>query len=244
MSEVKVGSMRLTDAELQAAMKRKAEGANYIGAGDNILDFGKGSSFIDEANTGKMFGLMLKNTGANDILVAICPGFRNEAAKIKTSAGNAVDAIITDGTVTVGSGGDAKTLVITGTPREVGVLLGYVKNNPTRISALSVKVSDPGQLDEPFILRTETPWEVAREVQVIPSNYLNQSDSNQTLAKIEDLSDWKLSDMDFLIYRVRAGKTVNLTFTFGASHDLAKGLNKKAGDAKMNVASAYLSRTK
>ncbi len=44
--------------------------------------------------------------------------------------------------------------------------------------------------------------------------------------------------MDTLLYTIRKGRTVTLTFLFGASLDTAKGLEKSALLANQNIAIA------
>ena len=237
----RVGTMVISDAELKQAMKARAEGANYTGAGDNLLDFGRASSFIDEARSGKTFSMALKNEGVNDIFVAICPGYFTDPADIKTAAGVPADAIIKDGVIVIDAGQPTeKTLRVTGSPRPASTLLGYVQNIPSRLVGISVRVSDSAQLDEPLILRSETPFEVASEVQVIPSDFQLSADSNENLVRLDNLGDWTLSSQNILLYKVRAGKTATLSMVFGASLNIVKGVNNKAEEARLNVAGAFL----
>lgn len=230
----KVGAIQISDELMQKALQGKAEGSNYTGAGDNLLDFGSASSFLDENKTGKKHQVKIQNTGTEDIRLALFPAFFTDPALIKT--GIAVDAILADGEITVSAN---KKAVVSGAPRPVVNLLGYLKNNPTRIQSIHLKVDAASQLDESFLLRSESPFASAREVQRYPSDYQKSSDSNQNVIVIDDISDWVLSDSNALIYTVRAGRTVNISFTFGTSLDASKGLEKKATEAAINVAVMY-----
>lgn len=222
----KVGSIPLQDAAIQKALANKAEGSNYVGAGDNLIDFHSASSFINEDNSGKRFQIKISNAGASDCKINLNPA----------AAANGYLALV-EGEVRATDGTGAVTA--SGSPRAITTLLAYIKANPTRIQQIKLKVDDPDQLDEPIVLRKETPWMSYTEEQRVPSDFQSSDTNNENMATIDDVHGWMFSPMDTLLYSVRAGRTVNISVTFGGSLDCAKGLNAKAKEAAENVTLAY-----
>ena len=69
-----------SEQELEQSFDRNANGAVYTGAGDFSLDFESSSSFANETASKRSFSVELKNTGAEDVVVALCPAHYNDAA--------------------------------------------------------------------------------------------------------------------------------------------------------------------
>ncbi len=62
-------------SNVQRIVKTKAEGSNYIGVGDNLLDFGAANSFLKEDGCGKIFSINIANqSSSDDIKVALFAG--------------------------------------------------------------------------------------------------------------------------------------------------------------------------
>ena len=219
----KVGSVVINDQLLEEAMQAKAEGSTYTGAGDNLVNFGAANSFINEDESAKRVNIVLENKGAqpkdiqfNDILEAV------------------------DGAVLLKEGTIEENLTAKGSPRTCNVLTKYVHTCPTRIRSIKLNATDASQLDFPIRYRQENPWtKNAVEVERIPSNYQSQDTNNPNMVEVKDIADWMLSDLSTIIYTVGAGQKVTVSILFGASVDLAAGLNKKAKDAALTVAAAY-----
>lgn len=220
----KVGSVVVDDSLLEEAMKQKAEGQTYTGAGDNLIDFGSARSFMNEDDSAKRVNIVLKNDSNadvdiqfNDILDAV-----EDAVKLK------------EGTV-------SENVTAKGTPRSCDVLAKYIHVCPTRIRSIKLSAKETSQLDKPLRYIQENPFtKHATEVERIPSNYLSSDTNNPNMVEVRDISDWQLSDLSTIVYTVGAKQEVTVTILFGASLDIAGALGKKAKDAAMTVAAAYL----
>lgn len=227
--EIKVGDIKLTEAQIQSALKARAEGNPlYYGKGDTLLDFGAASSFLDENETGKRFSMRIVNAGDTDQKVQ----FNEIIADLENAE------IIAEGAL-----GDTD-VTVTGTPRSVDILRNYVKQNPLRLRSIKLNVSDVAQLDEPIVFHTESPFGTMAEVQRIPSEYQDQNTNNPKMSEVSDIKDWCLSDKSTILYNIQAGKSVTLTFVFGASFDAAGALAKKAESAANTAALTYVAAKK
>lgn len=222
----KVGSIDINDKMLQQALNAKAEGATYTGLGDNMLDFGSGSSFLDEDSTGKRFSIKISNAGAKEILLQL----------------NDIIAAV-EGATIIKEGTPVENVTVKGSPRTVDILVAYLKKYPTRLRSIKLNVDNSEQLDEPIRFRQETPWKTYMEEERIPSDYQSQDTNNPNMSEVDDIKDWVLSDQATILYNVRAGRSVTLSFLFGATLDSAKALDKKANDAAQTVAAAYARRS-
>lgn len=232
----KVGSIPVSDAQMQEALAGKAEGGNYFGAGDNMLDFGKGKSFIDEEDSAKTFQLIITNTGTETASISLCPGSENVPENIKDSSGVAVDCIMKEGVML---DGDTKKLSAKGTPRSIDEFVKYIRNHPVRLLSFRIKVDKLDQLDEALILRSETPWGTAVEERRLPVDYQTEKDNYPNIVKITDVRGWILSCDTTLLYKVQRNSSVTLTFYCGASLDTTQALVNKASEAETNAAVLY-----
>lgn len=222
----KVGSVVLDDALIEEAMGAKAEGQTYTGAGDNLVDFGSATSFMNEDMSAKRVNIVIDNQSQNDVDVQF-----NDI--LENVTGTNVH-MLAEGTIATG-------VTAKGSPRSCDVLKKYVHINPTRIRSIKLNASDQAQLDYPLRYRTENPFtKNATEIERIPSNYQSQDTNNPKMVEVKDIADWQLSDLSTILYTVGAGKKVTITILFGASMDIAGALGKKAKDAAVTVAAAYL----
>ena len=64
---------------------------------DFSLDFESSSSFANETASKRSFSVELKNIGAEDAVVALCPAHYNDAALLSAEQNIAVDFIAKDG---------------------------------------------------------------------------------------------------------------------------------------------------
>lgn len=219
-----VGSVKIDDALLEKAMGAKAEGQTYTGAGDNMVDFGAARSFMNEDDSAKRVNIVLKNASQADVDIQFNDILENVASANILKEGT----IITDVT--------AK-----GSPRSCDVLAKYIHVCPIRIRAIKLNAKYATQLDYPLRYRTENPFtKNAVEVERIPSNYQSQDTNNPNMVEVKDITGWQLSDLSTILYTVGAGQEVTVTILFGAALDIAGALGKKAEDAALTVAQAYL----
>ena len=222
----KVGSITISDKTMTKALAGNAQGSAYTGAGDELINFGNASSFLDEDQSGKRFNINLTNTTTSNVTVNI-----ND---IIGSISGALE--IKEGVIT----GSAETgLSCVGSPRPADVLVSYVKEFPIRIRNIKFKVDDAEQLDEPIYYIHENPFKSSVEEQRVPSDFQSQNTNNPNMVEVDDVQDWQLSKISTLKYTVRAGRTVALSILFGGAFDPCQALAEKANEAAENVALAY-----
>jgi hypothetical protein len=215
----------------------------YTGQGDPGLQFNGGaSSFADENKTGLNYSVTISNTGANavDRLIALLPGYLSNAADIKDASGTAVAAIIKEGAEVVGTVDGGDNLAASGQPKSVNEFLGFLKFNPTRFTGLKMKVDDSAQFDEAIYIKQMSPFRNLTDDFIYPSNYKGSGDSDDKRAEIP-LENFQMDNNTVVILKVKAGRTVNLTWFAGAIKNQAYELAVKAATARqsMGVARAY-----
>jgi len=208
----------------------------YIGQNDISVEFLGGSNFAGANPSGLNFGIKLTNSGksAKDRVVAIIPGYFDNAADIIADlTGLAVDAIVADGTM-VGGEGDGDCLVGSGTPKKIADFIKFIKHNPTRISFIKMLVDDEAQIEEPIYIKKLSPFRNLEDVTLYPSVY---KDSNQQNAKRVEIEtpDLQFDNQTIVIYRIGAGRTVSMNFFPTAVANTAATLAKKATVAASNI---------
>lgn len=219
----KIGSVEISEKMVQDALNARAEGNGYTGAGDNMIDFGSASSFVDEDSSAKRFSLKITNKSAKDVLLQL-----NEII-----AGIEGSEVVKEGTV-------VENVTAKGSPRSIEILKNYIASNPIRLRSIKLNVDNVEQLDQPLRYIVETPFKTGIEEERIPSNYQNQDTNNPLMTEVTDIKEWVLSKFSTVAFKVGAGRTVNLSILFGASIDLKKALDKKAVEAAQTVANAYV----
>ena len=208
---------------VQRIVKAKAEGSNYIGVGDNLLDFGSANSFLKEDNCGKIFSFNITNGGQSAIKVALSAGGFAAGSSYLDSSN-----IIAEGTV-------ATDLTCSGTPEKIDALLAYVKANPSRLRAIKIKADNESQLDFPIVYRQINPFTGYIDQKRIPAQYQRSGDNNTKVIELTDIN-WILGADNMWLTTIGAGRTVVISLVFGASLDTEKGLQKKADEAMANAA--------
>lgn len=231
MSQKKIGSVVVTDEMIERAMQANAEGANYTGAGDNFLNIGASKTFLNEDKTGRRFSITLDNSkGEKDVTIQLNK-ILSELEKHN---------VIADGAV--GETG----MTISSTPCKAEVMAAYLSQFPTRLHSIKFAASAAAQLDEPIRSYTIDPFSKNPvEIERIPSNYQSQNTNNPLMVDVDDFDgNFQVSALSTLTYTVQAGVKVTLTMLFGASIDIAGALRKKADDAALTVATAYVNGSK
>lgn len=209
-------------SNVQRIVRTKAEGSNYIGAGDNLLDFGSSQSFLKEDNCGKIFSFNLHNVGET-MPVALFAGNFDESSTYLDGA-----KIIKEGSV-------ADSVTSAGTPAKIDALVAYLKANPSRLRAIKIKADDESQLDFPIILRHINPFKGKQDETRVPSQYQRSGDNNTKVIELTDIN-WILGADNILLTTIGAGRSVVVSLVFGASLDTEMGLMKKADEANINMA--------
>lgn len=211
-------------SNVQRIVKTKAEGSNYIGAGDNLLDFGAEKSFMKEDGCGKIFSLNVINaSSSDDIKLALFAGNFSAGSSYLDSCNP-----IAEGTV-------ATSLTCNGTPESIDALTAYLKANPTRLRAIKVKADNESQLDFPIIYRQVNPFSGKVDQKRIPAQYQRSGDNNTKVIELTDIN-WILGPDNILLTTIGKGRSVVISLVFGASLDCEKGLMKKADEAAANAA--------
>lgn len=208
----------------------------YTGLGDPGVQFeGNASSFADENKSGLLYTMTLTNTGsaAVDRTIAICPAYFTTAASIKDNNGNAVAAIITDGTI-VGAAGTNDILSGAGKPKPIVDFLAFVKFNPTRFTGLKIQVDNSGQFDEIVYVKQNSPFRTLPDFQLQPNAYKDSTQNDDKRVEIP-LENFQMDNNTSVIYTIQAGRTVTLTWFAGAIKNAAAELAQKAEFARANM---------
>lgn len=211
-------------SNVQQVVRRKAEGGNYIGVGDNLLDFGSANSFLKEDNSGKIFSINITNKSESELAVALFAGNFAEGSSYLGSA-----KVVKDGEIVT-------NLSAKGTPEKIEALSAYMRANPSRLKAIKVKTDDEAQLDYAITYKSVSPFKSPVTEERIPSQYASSKDQNSKVIELTDI-DWLLGADNILLTTIGAGRSVVLTLVFGASLDTEKGLQNKAREAMANAAS-------
>ena len=219
----KLGDIVFSSKEMKDALHANADGAmaNYVGINDDMVNFGEAESFVDESEGSKEFSLRITNGSQATQKLQF-----NEI--IENVAGH---ALLKEGQI-------AEGLTAEGDPRSIDALIAYILANPTRVRSVKLNVSEEGQLDEPLKFIRETPFMTSVTKQTVPSTYQTQNTTNTKTVEV-DLKDWILGNSSTILYSVRAGVSVNMTFCFGASLDTAEALRKKHARATKTAASFF-----
>lgn len=227
---MKFGDINVSDEKLRDALAGKAEGegAGYVGQNDSLVDFGRANSFVDETKSEKRFNMVIKNlSNSDDKKIVLFPGS-------KTSFTGA--SIVSDGNFLMDN--STPVLNASGKPGSIAALQAYVKNNPTRLCRIEMKVDNEAQLDESILFRETSPFKSDVEYLRTPSDYISSDTNNPKAVSIDEVNGMVLSDTTEMETTIRAGRTITLSFVFGASMDMTKAINRKADAAADSAASA------
>lgn len=211
-------------SNVQRIVKTKAEGSNYIGVGDNLLEFGAEKSFLKEDGCGKIFSINIANQSSSDDI------------KVALFAGNfSVGDEYLDGSTPIADGTVATSLICNGTPEPISALVSYLKANPTRLRAIKIKADNESQLDFPLVFRHINPFKGKVDQKRIAAQYQRSADQNTKVVEITDIN-WMLGPNNILLTTIGKGRSVVISLVFGASLDTEMGLMKKADEAAQNAA--------
>lgn len=211
-------------SNVQRIVKTKAEGSNYIGAGDNLLDFGAEKSFMKEDGCGKIFSINIANQSSSDDI------------KVALFAGNfSVGDECLDESTPIADGTVATSLTCNGTPEPISTLASYLKANPTRLRAIKIKADNESQLDFPIVYRHINPFHGKVDQKRIPAQYQRSGDNNTKVIELTDIN-WMLGANNILLTTIGKSRSVVISLVFGASLDTEMGLMKKADEAAQNAA--------
>ncbi len=210
--------------KVQQIIRAKAEGSNYFGVGDNLLDFGAANSFLKEDGCGKIFSINIANqSSSDDIKVALFAGNFSDGDEYLDES-----TPIADGTV-------ATSLTCNGTPEPISTLVSYLKANPTRLRAIKIKADNESQLDFPIVFRHINPFTGKVDQKRIAAQYQRSADQNTKVVEITDIN-WLLGPNNILLTTIGKGRSVVISLVFGASLDCEMGLMNKAEEAASNAA--------
>ena len=225
----KVGSITIDEKAMRRALAAKAEGEQYIGLGDQMLDFGEASHFVNEEKSGKEFDIKLLNKSSSKTI-------KVQFNKLLSGIMDGYNAL-TEGTIDT-------DLEVTGTPNSVDMLVAYIEKNPIRLLSAKFKVDNEEQLDEPMKYVVENVFGSKSEKQHVPSKAQSADTNNPKVVDLA-LNNCVLSSNSTILMAIRPGRSLNLSLVFGAAVDATSALNKKADEAKETLAAAYVrSKTK
>jgi hypothetical protein len=222
------------------ALSPAYEGDVYVGRNDHAIQFeGNASSFADEGKTGLIFTMTIANIGsaATDRSIALCPGYFGAAADIKDSNGNAVAAIVSEGTI-VGAAGTNDILSGKGKPKSITEFLGFIKYNPSRFTGLKILVDNSAQFDNIIYVKQNSPFRNLQDMQIYPNTYKDSTQNDDKRVEIP-LENFQMDNNTTVTTVISAGRTVTYTWFVGAIKNSAYELASKAATARMNLSRTY-----
>lgn len=186
-------------------------------------------NFVNESPNNTYYKLELTNNGASavDRVLCICPGPYTTIAQLNSlGLGVSVDAIISDGDII-----DTADKKVTGVG-EPGSVLSWLKdfgNYPTRITDITFEVNITTQLQQVLKTFRDTPYvqNLIPGQQYNPSTRKLNTNFNDKLITIP-MNHLQFDNQTIVIYTLKAGATVTLTFGIGGRFDQAKFLDNEA----------------
>lgn len=160
------------------------------------------SSYVTTKKGKSQFSIQLQNTttgaGSADIQVALfAGGFRGQTSIVDKSILDTITG------VTVSSK----------TPnKQVAHLIQHVNENPSLLENIRVQSTDPNQVVEKFYVKREYAFKDSETIQIDPSDFKSEYNTIDTFLNVKTKEQINASTI--LLYTVRAGATVTLTFTF------------------------------
>ncbi len=206
----------------------------YSGFADPSLQFtGGSSSFSNEDKSGKTYSIQITNTGASavDRILALHPGYLTVAADIKDPSGNAVAAIVSDGTIINASGAE---IVCIGKPGKIAHFKEFINRNPVRFTGLKMLVNNSDQFEESIYTQKISPFAGLGYDPIVPGNYKNANQTDDKRVEIP-LQNFQLDDQTTMVFTLKAGRVVTFTFFLGAIKNGAAELHAKASLANEGV---------
>ena len=165
-----------------------------------------GETFIDERNEGMNIQIKLENKSNVDKRIALFAGDLESVEEIASVVGITVDAIAKEGAVI----SESETPKVICTAKNLAYLQRFIKRNPTRISKLQLTTDEK--------LGTQA---------FVPMTYKNPGDQSEKMVVI-DFKHLQLDDQTVLDVVIAAGRTLYLSFFFGASNNAAYTLDAQA----------------
>lgn len=160
------------------------------------------SSYVTSKKGRNQFSIQIANTtsggSAADIQVALFAGaFRGTSAIVTNSILDSVSGIT----------------VASKTPnKQVAHLIQHVNENPSLLENIRVQSTDPNQVVEKFYVKREYAFRDSTTTQIDPSDFKSEYNTIDTFLNVKTKEQINASTI--LLYTVRAGATVTLTFTF------------------------------
>ena len=170
-------------------------------------------------------------SAAVDRVLALHPGYLTAIGDLINSAGAAVAAIVTDGTVIATLNAE---IICSGKPRKISHLQAFANRNPMRFTGLKMLVNNSDQFEEELCIRKLSPLgDLGYEI-ISPSTHKNSNQTDDKRVEIP-LNNFQLDDQTAIIFTLKAGRTVTFTFFAGAIRNGAAELAKKADAARKNM---------
>lgn len=182
-----------------------------------------GETFIDERNEGMNIQIKLENKSDVDKRIALFAGDLESVEEIASVVGITVDAIAKEGAVI----SESETPKVICTAKNLAYLQRFIKRNPTRISKLQLTTDDQGQFNNEITVSKVSPAQKLGTQAFVPMTYKNPGDQSEKMVVI-DFKHLQLDDQTVLDVVIAAGRTLYLSFFFGASNNAAYTLDAQA----------------
>ena len=189
----------------------------YDGEFDDFVDFeGPARSFANEIETGRRFTISITNKSAG------------APRRSVTLFGSHASTALTDGANNFA--GEAGIVVtISGAPKPLANLQGFIKNNPLRCLGFKFDSDNIAQNSEVAIIRPNSPFRNLEDETIAFDDFTKPTDFRDKMILVPRA--FQLDNQTDFIFGVAANTTVNVTFYFGAALNTAKALARKAKEA-------------
>ena len=199
----------------------------YLGE-KGIFFTGAAQNFANGDQTDKIYTIELDNTAtaAIDQVIAICPGDAYTAAQLSTLLGSTVHAVIADGEIIDTTD---KEVSAAGTPGTILSFLRRIRRAPQRFAGLTMEVSLAGQLTQPLKIYKDNPL-IGDPVivnQLYPNKAKSNTQNNDKLVHIP-LQHFQMDSDHIIVFTLKAGGTVSMSFVPEGYASLAEMLNNEA----------------
>ncbi len=166
------------------------------------------------------FAITLNNLGEQSKRIVLFPGDLENVAEVAAVAGFTADAIAAHGTILLDADDDPQVTCVC---ENLSYAQRFLARNPTRIMEIQFSADNKAQFDNPITMTKISPVESLGSKRIRPSQFQKPGDSNITLVSVP-FDGMQLDDQSVLDIVVGAGRSITLTFFFGASRNDAKTL--------------------
>ena len=204
---------------------------DYTGDGDDLLDFeGDAKSFVSELRSirsPRIINLTVQNPNTTAEEFYLFGGLKN-----RVENGTVPNGLIYQTGANNSVAGNALTVSCSPTPFEL--LRRFLAENPARIVAIKMSSTTPLQIEEPFDVEVQSPFNKSMKTfQINPASYQNENTYRDGMVTIVEA--FQVDAQTQVAMKVLASSTLRLSLYFGGVMNIAKAMHKKAAKAHGNL---------